>query len=120
MNTSAVGQAIPPWLHDVFLGYGDPGGAHYRSLPDQLTKHVDFGDTLLDVGHIQEVRHESEAVHPPLSPFSLTRKISYAALLCVATISIDDPRMRSFVLVCRIQVKLLLSYPAACPCFQVV
>lgn len=55
MNTSAVGQAMPPWLHDVFLGYGDPGGAHYRSLPDQVTKDVDFGDTLLDTDHIRQV-----------------------------------------------------------------
>jgi intron-binding protein aquarius len=30
MNTAAVGRAIPPWLHDVFLGYGNPGAAHYR------------------------------------------------------------------------------------------
>lgn len=55
MNTSAVGQAMPPWLHDVFLGYGDPAGAHYRRLPDQVTKDVDFGDTLLDTDHIREV-----------------------------------------------------------------
>jgi hypothetical protein len=34
MNTAAavVGKAVPPWLHDVFLGYGDPRQAHYRSL----------------------------------------------------------------------------------------
>lgn len=55
MNTSAVGQAMPPWLHDVFLGYGDPAGAHYRNLPDQVTEGVDFGDTLLDVDHAREV-----------------------------------------------------------------
>jgi hypothetical protein len=23
-------RAIPAWLHDVFLGYGNPGSAHYR------------------------------------------------------------------------------------------
>ncbi|CAN0567562.1 unnamed protein product, partial [Ectocarpus sp. 12 AP-2014] len=54
MNTSAVGQAMPPWLHDVFLGYGDPAGAHYRNLPDQVTEGVDFGDTLLDIHHARE------------------------------------------------------------------
>lgn len=34
MNTTAavVGKAVPPWLHDVFLGYGDPRQAHYRQL----------------------------------------------------------------------------------------
>lgn len=30
MNTSAVGRAIPPWLHDLFLGYGSPAAASYR------------------------------------------------------------------------------------------
>ena len=23
---------IPPWLHDIFLGYGDPGAAHYTGM----------------------------------------------------------------------------------------
>lgn len=46
---------MPPWLHDVFLGYGDPAGAHYRSLPEQVTQDVDFGDTLLDTEHVREV-----------------------------------------------------------------
>jgi intron-binding protein aquarius len=32
MNTAALGRAIPTWLHDVFLGYGDPKGAHYKQL----------------------------------------------------------------------------------------
>lgn len=60
MNTSAVGQAMPPWLHDVFLGYGDPAGAHYRSLSDkQVVKGLDFGDTLLDVHHVREVRENN-------------------------------------------------------------
>lgn len=47
---------MPPWLHDVFLGYGDPAGAHYRNLPEQLVEDVDFGDTLLDTVHVREVR----------------------------------------------------------------
>ena len=29
MNTHAV---VPPWLNDVFLGYGDPGVAHYSRM----------------------------------------------------------------------------------------
>ena len=28
--------AVPEWLHDIFLGYGDPGAATYRNLPDAL------------------------------------------------------------------------------------
>lgn len=30
INTAAVGRAIPAWMHDVFLGYGNPGAANYR------------------------------------------------------------------------------------------
>jgi intron-binding protein aquarius len=31
MNTECV---VPGWLHDIILGYGDPGAAHYsRSFP---------------------------------------------------------------------------------------
>jgi intron-binding protein aquarius len=31
MNTECV---VPDWLHDIILGYGDPGAAHYsRSVP---------------------------------------------------------------------------------------
>lgn len=30
INTAAVGRAIPNWLHDVFLGYGNPGAANYK------------------------------------------------------------------------------------------
>ena len=26
MNTDCV---VPDWLHDIILGYGDPGAAHY-------------------------------------------------------------------------------------------
>lgn len=33
--------AIPPWLHDTFLGYGDPAAAHYTNMPDTLGT-VDF------------------------------------------------------------------------------
>jgi hypothetical protein len=29
MNTNAV---VPDWLHDVFLGYGDPASAHYTQV----------------------------------------------------------------------------------------
>ena len=26
MNTECI---VPDWLHDIFLGYDDPGAAHY-------------------------------------------------------------------------------------------
>ena len=29
MNTQCV---VPDWLHDIFLGYGNPAAAHYTQL----------------------------------------------------------------------------------------
>eukprot|EP00002_Diphylleia_rotans_P007289 TRINITY_DN1680_c0_g1_i2.p1 TRINITY_DN1680_c0_g1~~TRINITY_DN1680_c0_g1_i2.p1 ORF type:complete len:1430 (+),score=347.90 TRINITY_DN1680_c0_g1_i2:54-4343(+) len=50
MNTKCV---VPDWLHDVFLGYGDPGAAYYRNMQSQL-QSFDFLDTFLDVQHLKE------------------------------------------------------------------
>ncbi|KAG2449906.1 hypothetical protein HYH02_000012 [Chlamydomonas schloesseri] len=66
---------IPPWLHDVFLGYGDPAAAQAR-VPGTAAaaaaaaaeggtggegvggqaplRTVDFGDTFLDAKHVVE------------------------------------------------------------------
>ena len=44
---------VPSWLKDVFLGYGDPSGASYKSLPSRLGS-VDFRDTFLDWQHLVE------------------------------------------------------------------
>ncbi|KAB8258874.1 P-loop containing nucleoside triphosphate hydrolase protein [Aspergillus pseudonomiae] len=44
---------LPSWLQDIFLGYGDPAGAHYTELPNRL-KSVDFRDTFLDWQHLVE------------------------------------------------------------------
>lgn len=38
MNEATV---VPPWLHDTFLGYGDPAAAQYLKLPD-FVRTVDF------------------------------------------------------------------------------
>ena len=32
MNTSCI---VPDWLHDIFLGYDDPGAAHYTRYGSQ-------------------------------------------------------------------------------------
>ncbi|KAG2495214.1 hypothetical protein HYH03_006820 [Edaphochlamys debaryana] len=60
---------VPPWLHDVFLGYGDPGaaqarvpgttpvepGAEAEAIGGQAPlRTVDFGDTFLDEQHVRE------------------------------------------------------------------
>ncbi|KAG0240897.1 hypothetical protein BGW41_006553 [Actinomortierella wolfii] len=44
---------VPEWLHNVFLGYGNPDCAHYSQLPGQI-KEIDFRDTFLDFNHLKE------------------------------------------------------------------
>lgn len=44
---------LASWLHEVFLGYGDPAGASYTHLANQI-KRVDFRDTFLDWQHLIE------------------------------------------------------------------
>ncbi|KAH8821620.1 DEAD helicases superfamily protein-like protein [Xylogone sp. PMI_703] len=44
---------LAPWLHEVFLGYGDPAGAVYTNLPNQI-RRVDYRDTFLDWQHLVE------------------------------------------------------------------
>lgn len=44
---------LPSWLHEVFLGYGDPAGAHYKNLPNRLKK-LDYRDSFLDWHHLIE------------------------------------------------------------------
>lgn len=46
-------MSLPSWLQDIFLGYGDPAGAHYSQLPNRL-QSVDFRDTFLDWAHLVE------------------------------------------------------------------
>ncbi|KAG0254200.1 hypothetical protein DFQ27_006997 [Actinomortierella ambigua] len=43
---------VPEWLHNVFLGYGNPDCAHYSQLPGQI-KEIDFRDTFLDYDHLK-------------------------------------------------------------------
>ncbi|KAF7718615.1 Pre-mRNA-splicing factor [Penicillium ucsense] len=45
--------ALPSWLQDVFLGYGDPASAHHPRLANRL-QSVDFLDTFLDWHHLVE------------------------------------------------------------------
>jgi intron-binding protein aquarius len=41
------------WLHEVFLGYGDPAGASYPLLSNKIKK-IDYRDTFLDWQHLIE------------------------------------------------------------------
>jgi hypothetical protein len=69
MQTHAV---VPPGLHDIFLGYGDPGAAHYSRMPTQL-KTINFLDTFVSrehllasfPGHAIELQGDSPLAHVP-------------------------------------------------------
>lgn len=56
MNSQCV---VPEWLHDTFLGYGDPGAAHYSRLSTQKAQ-LNFHDTFLDLTHVHETFPEYE------------------------------------------------------------
>ena len=47
------GCAIPSWLHDTILGYGDPRNEHSDAMPSQL-RTIDYKDTFLDTDHLKE------------------------------------------------------------------
>lgn len=55
---------VPDWLHDLFLGYGDPGAAQYWKLPTALTE-IDFRDTFLDQDHILESFPDAKDIDIP-------------------------------------------------------
>jgi intron-binding protein aquarius len=44
---------LASWLHEVFLGYGDPAGATYTHLANHIQK-IDYRDTFLDWQHLIE------------------------------------------------------------------
>lgn len=48
MNETCI---VPDWLHDIFLGYGNPSAAQWTNMPDLLDT-VDFKDTFLDADHV--------------------------------------------------------------------
>lgn len=52
-NLTLDDVALPAWLQEVFLGYGDPTGASYFRLESRI-KALDFRDTFLDWQHLIE------------------------------------------------------------------
>ena len=57
MNTVCV---VPDFLHDIILGYGDPGAAHYHALQDKrrsegekIVEEINFNDTFLSFEHLR-------------------------------------------------------------------
>lgn len=77
MNEACI---VPEWLHDIFLGYGNPSAAQWTNMPDTLDI-VDFKDTFLDADHLRESfpDYDVSFLHPdgdvdkfPKPPFRIT------------------------------------------------
>ncbi|KAJ2944746.1 hypothetical protein O0L34_g1634 [Tuta absoluta] len=74
MNTECV---VPEWLHDIVLGYGDPGQAHYTRMPNEIPT-LDFNDTFLDMEHLRssfpgyEIKVKVDDPRKLVRPFKLT------------------------------------------------
>ena len=55
MNTQCV---VPEFLHDIILGYGNPGAAHYRNMDNFKSianpKTLNFNDTFLNFEHLRQ------------------------------------------------------------------
>ncbi|XP_033355690.1 RNA helicase aquarius [Bombus vosnesenskii] len=74
MNTECV---VPYWLHDIILGYGDPGAARYSRMPNEIAS-MDFNDTFLDINHLKnsfpqyEIKVSTNDESKLVRPFRLT------------------------------------------------
>ncbi len=76
MNTQCV---VPDFLHDIILGYGDPGAAHYKNM-DNRPKTLNFNDTFLDFDHLRnsfpgyevKVNTEEDKKAALVPPFRIT------------------------------------------------
>ncbi|OEH76184.1 putative aquarius [Cyclospora cayetanensis] len=55
---------VPPWVHDLFLGYGDPKGCTYTRMASRLPS-LDLRDTFLDVAHMKEAFPLAESLELP-------------------------------------------------------
>eukprot|EP00741_Cyanophora_paradoxa_P007305 tig00001098_g7066.t1 len=68
---------VPEWLHDVFLGYGDPAAAAYYNMPNPV-KTFDFQDTFVSPEHLvscfpdQKVKFSTEDKALLRPPFRVT------------------------------------------------
>lgn len=78
MGMAAIGRAVPSWLHDVLLGYGDPASAYFRKLLTTGQKEdMDYYDTFLDEAHLLQsfpgatVRVESSSSNHSSPPYKI-------------------------------------------------
>ena len=73
-GAGSIGRVLPPWLHTLLLGYGDPHSASYKSDTikgyaaktvgvNKPTDYLDFGDTFLDETHLRESFDEKVTIN---------------------------------------------------------
>ncbi|XP_023721856.1 RNA helicase aquarius [Cryptotermes secundus] len=93
MNTECV---VPGWLHDIILGYGDPGAAHYSRMPNEIAT-MDFNDTFLNLDHLRasfpehEIRVQTDDPKKLVPPFRLT----FGEVLSKKRYSADTDELKS-------------------------
>ncbi|KOB66412.1 Intron-binding protein aquarius, partial [Operophtera brumata] len=95
MNTECV---VPEWLHDIVLGYGDPGQAHYTRMPNEIAT-LDFNDTFLDMEHLRnsfpgyEIKVKTDDPRKLVRPFKLTfENVVRKQQLGDSAMEEDDPK----------------------------
>ncbi|KAI5643113.1 intron-binding protein aquarius [Phthorimaea operculella] len=86
MNTECV---VPEWLHDIVLGYGDPGQAHYTRMPNEIPT-LDFNDTFLDMEHLRSSFPGYEIKMKVDDPRKLVRPFNFPGY--EIKMKVDDPR----------------------------
>ncbi|KDO31385.1 hypothetical protein SPRG_04002 [Saprolegnia parasitica CBS 223.65] len=95
LQTQRVQHALPSWLNDVFLGYGDPSAAHYRQLRAKSDETLHLYDTFVDGDHAlasftEPVSLLDEGSGKPIAPaaatapFRLTSTEAGLVLTCAA------------------------------------
>ncbi|KAH8674020.1 DEAD helicases superfamily protein-like protein [Xylariales sp. PMI_506] len=89
---SLVRSEVPlaPWLHEVFLGYGDPAAATYRNLPNRVSK-IDYRDTFLNWQHLVESM-PGKAVEPG---FDVTESFGPPYVLESVDKSTEEPKSKA-------------------------
>jgi intron-binding protein aquarius len=74
MNTECI---VPDWVHDIFIGYGDPAAANYKQMPNYI-ETMDWNDTFLDMEHLKAcfpehvIKYTVEDPERQRPPFRLT------------------------------------------------
>uniref|UniRef100_M4BKJ3 AAA+ ATPase domain-containing protein n=1 Tax=Hyaloperonospora arabidopsidis (strain Emoy2) TaxID=559515 RepID=M4BKJ3_HYAAE len=106
-------ELLPAWLHDLFLGYGDPAAALYKSIykaraEKQLT--VPMSELLLDGEHALEAGGAEKLIHIDDETQELSAKDAVAPFTYV-----EDTRDGSTFIRASRKKKLTAEHSSTCP-----